>query len=78
MTEVTGPMIDSSKARQELLRKQGKPTSRSDIVDAISITSGKEFTVFQKKSEAIIKTIAAGRYLPLEHSWNGKYLLGKT
>lgn len=78
VTEVIGPIIDSSKARLELLRQQEKPTTRSDIADAISITSGKQFTVFQKKPEAIIKTIAAGKYLPLQHSRNDDSLLSKT
>lgn len=76
VAEVIGPIIDSSKARLELLRQHGKSTSRTDVSDALSITSGKEFTVFQKKPDSIIKTIAAGKYLPRRHNGNDDFLLG--
>ncbi|KAL0851846.1 hypothetical protein ABMA28_000145 [Loxostege sticticalis] len=70
VTEVIGPIIDSSAARLEIIHSYPPPKSRKHIQDILSDQTGKEFTVFQTKPEAIIKTIAAGVFDLDKRTWS--------
>lgn len=59
---VIGKIIDSSEWRLTTIRSHPPPQSKRDVADILSDTSGAEFRVFQDQPDAIIKTIAAGKY----------------
>ncbi|XP_026758383.2 uncharacterized protein LOC113517846 isoform X2 [Galleria mellonella] len=70
VTEVIGPIIDSSESRLEAIHKHQPPQSRRDVTDILSDTTGKSFQVFQEKPESIIQTIAAGIFDLEQKTWS--------
>ncbi|XP_059055166.1 beta-alanyl-dopamine/carcinine hydrolase [Achroia grisella] len=70
VTEVIGPIIDSSESRLEAIHKYKPPQSRGEVVDILSDTAGKKFQVFQEKPDSIIQTIAAGIFDLDQRTWS--------
>ncbi|CAG9789010.1 unnamed protein product [Diatraea saccharalis] len=69
VTEVVGPIIDSSAARLEAIHAHPIPKNRKDIENILSDQTGKSFTVFQDR-DTIIKTIAAGVFDLAKRTWS--------
>ncbi|XP_011549615.3 isopenicillin-N N-acyltransferase isoform X1 [Plutella xylostella] len=70
LTEVRGPIIDSSVARLSMIHGHAKPTSKGDVENIISDISGKEFRVFEDRKTAQVKTICAGIFDLDQRSWS--------
>ncbi|KAL4717824.1 hypothetical protein ACJJTC_000973 [Scirpophaga incertulas] len=70
ISEVTGPIIDSSAARLEAIHAHPTPKNRKDIEDILSDQTGKNFTVFQDRVDMVIKTIAAGVFDLDNKTWS--------
>ncbi|KAI8431265.1 hypothetical protein MSG28_001292 [Choristoneura fumiferana] len=70
VTEVIGPIIDSSVARLSAINHHKPPTNRRDVAAILSDTSGKTFTVWQGRPDTIIKTITTGIFDLDKRSWS--------
>ncbi|CAH2035092.1 unnamed protein product, partial [Iphiclides podalirius] len=68
--QVTGAIIDSSRARMKAIRQHLPPKSRSDIEEIISDTTYQEYPVFQTNVDAQIQTIAAGIFDMNASTWS--------
>ncbi|KAM3956888.1 LOW QUALITY PROTEIN: C45 family peptidase tan [Aphomia sociella] len=70
VTEVMGPIIDSSEYRLKVIHKYRPPQSRREVMNILSDSTGKAFQVFQEKPDSIIKTIAAGIFDLDKRTWS--------
>ncbi|KAJ2954160.1 hypothetical protein O0L34_g2389 [Tuta absoluta] len=70
VTEVIGPIIDSSKARLQAIGAHVPPRNRCDVQDTLSDRSGADFQVFQNKDNTVIKTITAGIFDLEQGTWS--------
>ncbi|KAJ8736742.1 hypothetical protein PYW07_000013 [Mythimna separata] len=70
VTEVTGPIIDSSVERLQVIHGYPKPRDRSDLAQILSDTTGKNFRVFADRPDDIIMTIAAGIFDLDKRTWS--------
>ncbi|KAJ0183947.1 hypothetical protein K1T71_000370 [Dendrolimus kikuchii] len=70
VTEVTGMIVDSSKARLKAIHAHPPPKNRRDIASIISDTTGEEYPVFSQEENAVIKTIAAGIFDLDKRTWS--------